>query len=184
MLVTGKTSFLRVLVILRKIFIVTNALIGMWLMFKITGWSQGSFLSAFAAIGTTYMETFAYFLNRAFNWIYNLLDSNVVPDIPRGPNPSNLNSNLSPYNGWSVKPMTDNGIMSTADTARSWYSQLINPPQITSDPWYYSWKTWGVILGSVVTIGAIYYGYGYISSWLLAADGSAVNKGKAPQIQV
>lgn len=169
----GKASLWTILVILRKVFITMNALIGLWLMFKITGWNQGSFLSAAAAMGTGYMEFFVTFVKKAFDWLYNLLDNKVVPNAPSAP----TNNPWSQYNGWNTGPMKDNNYLSMAENARSWYKSPVG--STTSDPWYYSWKTWLFIAGSIVTIAALYSGYVYINDWFKAAPYPA-----APTINV
>lgn len=89
-----------------------NAIIGLWLMFKITGWSQGSFFSAAAAMGAGYMEFFITFIKKAFDWIYTLLDNKVVPNVPSAP----TSNPFSQYNGWNTGPMKENNFLSMAAT--------------------------------------------------------------------
>ena len=63
-----------------------NAIIGMWLIFKITGWLEGSFIGYIGIMGNTYMEIFSSFCIKVFNWIYELFDSKVVPEVPNKTN--------------------------------------------------------------------------------------------------
>ena len=148
-----------ILIYLRKGFIVTNAIIGIWLMFKVTGWDQGSFLMSAAAIGHSYMEFFITFIYKAFNYLYNIFDNKIIPNIGSGQNP------YSVYNGWNIRPMKDNNYLSMAENARSWYQ---SPTQISNtsswSDWFPSWKAMFYIGITIVTIATLYSGYVYINN--------------------
>jgi hypothetical protein len=96
------------MVLLRKGFITLNAVIGIWLMFKVTGWNEGSFFMSAAAIGSSYMEFFVTFIYKAYDWLYSLFDNKIVPNIP------NNNWNGSQFNGWNIRPMKENNYLSLA----------------------------------------------------------------------
>lgn len=169
--VVAKTSIWSVLVILRKTFIVMNALIGMWLIFKITGWSEFSFIGIVSTFGNAYIDIFSTFCLKAFNWIYELFDTKIVPDIP-----SNKPKNpWSQTTGWNVRPMSQPNYMEIAESAKSWYS---SPTPPANDSWLTSWKTWAFIGGSIITIFALYTGYVFVSDWF---KGPNVNTQAPPQ---
>jgi hypothetical protein len=98
------------MVLLRKGFItlLKHAVIGIWLMFKVTGWNEGSFFMSAAAIGSSYMEFFVTFIYKAYDWLYSLFDNKIVPNIP------NNNWNGSQFNGWNIRPMKENNYLSLA----------------------------------------------------------------------
>src|SRR6187402_1580945 len=73
----GKTSIWKILVLTRKVFILCNALIGLWLVYDITGVSQGSFVAGFAGLGNTYAEIFWSFSRRVFNFIFDFFDHKI-----------------------------------------------------------------------------------------------------------
>lgn len=163
-----------ILIYLRKGFIVTNAIIGIWLMFKVTGWDQGSFLMSAAAIGHSYMEFFITFIYKAFNYLYNIFDNKIIPNIGSGQNP------YSVYNGWNIRPMKDNNYLSIAENAKSWYTSPINQ---VSDSWFDNWKTWIYVAFGLVTIVAFISGAIYINNWLWQ-DPSLMDKGKLKDFQL
>ena len=140
-----------------------NAIIGIWLMFKVTGWDQGSFLMSAAAIGHSYMEFFVTFIYKAFNWIYNIFDNKIVPNIGSGQNP------YSVFNGWNIRPMKDNNYLSMAENARSWYQSPTDLKGSLSNTnswsdWFPSWKTWIYVAFGLITIATLYSGYVYINN--------------------
>ena len=63
-----------------------------------------------------------------------------------------------------MRPMSQNNYLEVAESAKSWYSSPTSQP--SNDSWFYSWKTWMIIGGSILAIGALYTGYIYISDWL------------------
>jgi hypothetical protein len=164
-----------ILIYLRKGFIISNAIIGIWLMFKVTGWNEGSFFMSAAAIGHSYMEFFVTFIYKAYNWLYNIFDNKIVPNIGSGQNP------YSVFNGWNIRPMKDNNYLSMAENAKSWYQ---SPTQLSNtsswSDWFPSWKTMFYIGITFVTIATLYSGYVYINNWLdpLTATSTIDPKGK------
>lgn len=173
--IVAKTSIWTVLVILRKTFIIMNALIGMWLIFKITGWSEFSFIGFVSTFGNAYIDIFSSFCIKAFNWIYELFDTKIVPDVPSD-KPRNPWSQTT---GWNVRPMSQPNYMDIAESAKSWYSSPA--PQPSNDLWLTSWKTWAFIGGSIITIFALYTGYVYVSDWFKGPDANNVNIQAPPQ---
>jgi hypothetical protein len=108
----GRTTMWKVLVKLRKVFVVFNALIGMYMVYKTTGFSYDNLLAGFSGLGHTYLEIFVNFNKKLFNWLLDLFDYKLIPNIPNTPNipkPSNtspsssqVNSDLSDDNPYNV----------------------------------------------------------------------------------
>ena len=76
----GRTTWWRLLVYSRKVFVVINALIGVITVFKITGFSSDNLFAGFAGLGHTYIEIFSSFVTRLFNWFLELFDHKIVPN--------------------------------------------------------------------------------------------------------
>ena len=78
----GKTSWWKLLVLSRKIFVVINAIIGLITVLKVTGFNADNILASMHIIGYTYVEMLTTIITRFFNWILNLLDYKIVPNVP------------------------------------------------------------------------------------------------------
>ncbi|SRR6266478_1116471 len=112
----GRSTWWKILVKIRKAFITFNAIIGMYMVYKTTGFGYENLLAGFSGMGHTYFEIFINFNKRIFNWLYNLIDSKVVPNVPSNPpsiNPTNwLNgtNNLPNSNkpNWFSGPYSNN----------------------------------------------------------------------------
>ena len=81
----GRTTWWKLLVILRKVFIVINAIIGVLSVFWISGFSTDNLIAGFYGIGYTYMEMLTSFSKRLFNWFFELFDCKIVPKSPKPP---------------------------------------------------------------------------------------------------
>ena len=60
----GRTTIWKVLVKLRKLFIIFNAIIGVYMVFKSVGFSYDNVLAGFAGKGHSYLEIFTNFTKR------------------------------------------------------------------------------------------------------------------------
>ena len=85
----GKTSIWKLIIIFRKIFIVFNAIIGVYSVFKFTGIGSESILANFVGMGYSYIDILINFAKRLFNWFLDLFDYKIVPNV------SNNNNNSS-----------------------------------------------------------------------------------------
>lgn len=94
----GKTTIWKILIKLRKLFVIFNALIGMLVIFKTTGYGVDTFWAHFSAMGTEYVTIFKNFVSRVFNWLLNLFDHKVVPNVP-----TNKPTNPSGYGWWTPR---------------------------------------------------------------------------------
>lgn len=157
----GKTTWFRILVLLRKWFIIMNALIGVYAVFKVTGFSKDNILAGFYGLGHTYLDSLSAFVRGLFNWIVSFLDNKVIPNPPT--NPSNP--------AWKILGNTDNTLKP------SWWS--MNRPKVstTVDDYFSlrelykdstpksSWfgieiPSWVWYIGAgIICVGAIYAGY-------------------------
>lgn len=148
----GRTTIWKILLKLRKIFIVFNSLIGMYMVYKTTGLGFDTFWANFIAIGNTYLEIFININKKLFNWLLDLFDYKVVPtDKPTSPrprfyNPSNFNNPTNP-------------------SSKKWIDELYRPHNITinTNPWYKDLTTWLWIGGTFGTIALFYLGYKFVT---------------------
>jgi hypothetical protein len=166
----GKTTIWKMLIIFRKIFIVVNAVIGVYMVFKTAGFSPEHMLAGWAAVGETYFQTLAGLTGKLFRWFVELFDHKVVPNVP-GDNggtwfskpkvienksifvPSNLNiSDIIENKPFSLRALYKDGVISN------------------SNPWYTDKTTWYWIAGTVFTLGFLYFGYKIISDPLYIFD--------------
>jgi hypothetical protein len=168
----GRTTWWKILIKIRKVFIVFNAIIGVLLVFKTTGFSSDNIFAGIAGMGHTYLEIFYNFSKRLFYWFVELFDHKIVPNVPNNP-PSNSSGVTS--GGWFNKAVDANksvynkpliissgiDIPSILDTdkfsLRSLYKDGIISTQST--PWYREWSTWLWIVGIA---GVAFIGYKFI----------------------
>jgi hypothetical protein len=157
---TGKSgrTIIKIIVKLRKGFVIFNAIIGMYLVYKTTGFSYDNVLAGFAGLGHTYLEMFVSFNKRLFNWLLELFDYKIIPNVPSNPTkPTGPIWNPNPFNkGWE-----DKGIDLTKFSS-DWFK---NPFKITVEvtPWYKDLSSWLWIGGIICTIGVSYAGYKWMT---------------------
>jgi hypothetical protein len=82
----AKTTIWKILVKLRKIFIIFNAVVGVYTVFSLTGLGAESLLVNFIGMGNTYVDIFVNLTKKLFNWFFDLFDYKVVPNVPKGNN--------------------------------------------------------------------------------------------------
>ena len=160
----GRTTIWKVLVKLRKIFILFNAAIGVYLTFKTVGFSYDNILAGFAGMGHSYLELFTNFTKRLFHWFVELFDHKVIPNVP-GDKPLGGNKNI-----WLPKGIESNSFYpkpNVESSLRDSYKSLFNisvEPAPTS--WYRDLSSWlwvgGAVLGGVVVVGTVYVVYKFI----------------------
>jgi hypothetical protein len=159
----GKSNWWKLLVYSRKLFIILNAIIGVFVVFKTTGFTPDLLMHNIIMMGHTYLEIFTNLTKRLFNWFLELFDSKIVPKLP--------GSDYKPFNGSGNGVVTDykpyfNPVSATHQplpSLRESYSSLFN---ISVDPtptsWYKDYTTWLWIGGLVLSVGALYFGYKFI----------------------
>lgn len=65
-------------------YFVLNALIGLFVTLKLTGFSSYGFVAGIYAIGATYLEMFLNMCYKTFYWFFELFDERIVPNIDQG----------------------------------------------------------------------------------------------------
>ena len=158
----GRSTWWKILVALRKAFISFNAIIGMYMVYKTTGYNTDTFLSCFYTMGQTYGEIFLNFNRRLFTWIYDLFDHKIVPNVSGNP-PSNPSSWFSPKIE-RVKPSILSGPYTPEKeseffTLRKLYKDGLINVNVNTTPWYKDLTTWLWFGGTIATVGIFYVGY-------------------------
>jgi hypothetical protein len=78
----GKTTIWQILVKVRKAIVITNALIGVYAVLSISGFSYDNILAGFMGLGATYIEILHSLLNRLYSFFFNLFNNKVIPNVP------------------------------------------------------------------------------------------------------
>lgn len=157
----GKTTIWKILVKIRKIFIIFNAIIGVYMVFKGVGFSTDNLIGGFYGVGHTYLEMFYSMTKRLFYWFVDLFDHKIVPNVPGSGSGSNVPSNYNPWR-WYTKPMHQAPISERILDLASNKDLLTNPFNLnihTPTPWYRDSTTWMWIAGITCTIGLTILGY-------------------------
>ena len=81
----GKTTWWKLLIKARKLFVIFNAILGVLVVFYTVGFSSDNIIAGFSAMGHTYLEIFIKFTKKLYNWIYDFFDNKVVPNIGNSP---------------------------------------------------------------------------------------------------
>jgi len=162
----GRTTFWKLLIKLRKVFIIFNALIGVFMVFSTVGFSYDNILAGFVGMGNNYLEIFTNFTKRLFHWFVELFDHKVVPNVP-GNNSSIFGNSTGNnvikggYNGiWTPSNKyypTPNVETSLRDSYKSLLNISVEP---TPSSWYNNFSTWIWVGGSICLV---YFGYKFIS---------------------
>jgi len=174
----GRTTFWKLLLKLRKVFVFINATLGVWMVYKTVGFGADNILAGIAGMGHTYIEIITSFSKRMFNWMFELFDYKVVPNVPNN-KPS-----------WpEYKPLPKIDLPPIKKDA--WIDEMLNKPKvgfeewlkpsgryanitINTNPWYTDLSTWLWVAGIAGSLGICYLGYQFMynpnfiqdSSWL------------------
>jgi len=178
-LMYGRTTIWKVLVKLRKAFIMFNAVIGVYMVFKTVGFSYDNLLAGFVGMGHSYLEIFTNFTKRMFHWFVELFDYKVIPNVPG----DNVSGTGNAYNKiWSSGPLDktvyhpQNIVPSNVeDSLRKSYNSLFNiNVEPTPTSWYRDLPSWlwigGILAGGAVTIGTVFILYKFIQDPLFIAN--------------
>jgi hypothetical protein len=96
----GRTTWWKMLISIRKIFIIINAIIGVFTVFAITGFNMDNIVASIYALGASYVESLGTLAQILYKWFRNKLDDNIpnIPDIPNNPkNPIDNTQNPTGY---------------------------------------------------------------------------------------
>lgn len=159
----GRTTWWKILLKLRKLFVTFNAIIGVYMVFKVTGFSTDNLFAGFAGMGHTYFEILINFSKRLFHWFFDLFDHKVVPNLPGEGKPSFPKRFGENY--WSPRGLDQSWNQSlpkldklSTDLFKSPFGINLNPT-----PWYKDLSTWlwigGAITMAAGSLGIIYLGY-------------------------
>jgi len=158
-IIYGRTTIWKILVKVRKVFILFNAAIGVFMVFKTVGFGYENVLAGFVGMGHSYLEIFTNFTKRMFNWFVELFDHRVVPNVP-GDNTGNAYKKI-----WSNGPIDKSAFNpqyptsgSVEDSLRKSYNSLLNiqVEPVSASSWYKDISTWLWILGGITVV---YFGY-------------------------
>lgn len=125
----GRTTIWKIIVRIRKIFIIINSLIGIYLVFKTTGFSHESLYANFVALGNNYIEIFANITKRLFNWFLDLFGYDIVPNKPNTPN-NNLFKYNNPLDFYNPSTHKNNPLDLENNKLSSFKSDLFKPHNI------------------------------------------------------
>jgi hypothetical protein len=64
----GRTTIWKLLTKFRKLFIIINAIIGVYMVFKTAGFSTDNLMIGWAALGETYLQSLASLTGKLFRW--------------------------------------------------------------------------------------------------------------------
>ena len=79
-----KSKWIKVLAWARKSFVVINAVIGVYLMFKLVGFSPDNILAGISGLGASYLEMLTSLTKKLFKWFYDFFDFRT-PQPPTNP---------------------------------------------------------------------------------------------------
>ena len=154
----GKTTIWKILVKIRKMFIVFNAIIGVYMVFKTVGFNTDNLLIGFTAMGEAYLQTLFGLINRLFHWFVELFDHKVVPNVPGDSGGTWFSKPSIPKNKSIFIPSNvniPNILENDTFSLRNLYKDAIP----SSTPWYKdtSYLLWLMTIAG--TVGAVYIGY-------------------------
>ena len=170
----GRTTWWTVLVKSRKMFVVLNALIGMYTLIGITGFSTDNIIAGITGLGYAYVEIISNLSTRVFNWLFNLFDRQIVPKVPDSKpswkfwsGSSGGDTSVSPkLAGHNISNPLSNYLQNNqSESLRGIYKNVpteININTNSSSDWSIGkYLFWGGL--TLIGIGAVYLGFKYIS---------------------
>ena len=153
----------------RKIFIMFNALLGIYAMIQVSGFSMDNIIAGVYGLGISYVEMIRSLAVRLYNFLFDFLDRRVVPDVPQKPSYPGWGGGPK-ERMWEARPMNPDGLGRVMEHARSHYPQTniyLNTNNsgnggwgswLTS--WVPSWVWYG--LAGFVVLGVGYASYTYL----------------------
>jgi hypothetical protein len=156
----GKTTWWKILVKLRKLFVIFNAIIGVLVVFNTVGFNYENILAGFVGMGHTNLEIFISFTKRLYSYIYELIDNKVVPNIGNSPvvGPSNGGNKI-----WGFNPPSSSNTLLPEFSLRKLYNNPSINVNIDPSPWYKDLSTWVWIGGTLALAGLTYVGYKFLT---------------------
>jgi hypothetical protein len=184
----GRTTWWKILVriftISRKIFIIINAIIGVYAVFKLSGFQVGLAYSHFGLIGQTYLDILTNFTKRIFEWFLDLLGYDVGPKKPTGPRYKDAWSYWNPNHSneaWYDQAKRANPLNNISNISKDWLPGI--NIRVDTTPWYRDLSTWLWISGIISFLGISYIGYKFLFDPTFIASIPSINKtGPTPPI--
>lgn len=160
----GRTTWWRILgrifTISRKIFIVFNAIIGVYAVFKLSGFQVGLAYSHFGMMGQTYLELLYGFTKRLFEWFLDFLGYDIGPKKPSTPKIRKAWEYWNPNHSNEIFYDRVNPLSKISNVSKDWLPGVnIN---VNTTPWYKDLTTWLWIGGVISFIGVGYLGYKFL----------------------
>ena len=188
LVVWGRTTIWKILIKLRRFFVALNALIGVYIVFKTTGFTFDNVLAGIAGMGHTYLEILTNFTTKLFHWLFELFDHKIVPNIP---NPGSGSSggvadkvSKDWFDGWNSKgesinnrPILDR-MLDKSNSLRESYITV----NLDVTPWYRDLSTWIWIGGAIGLLSVGFLGYKLIYDPSYFIDFGGKGKGVDPSI--
>ena len=164
----GRTTWWKMLVYMRKGFIIINAIIGVYTVFRITGFSTDNIIAGIAGLGGTYVEMFTSFVKRLFRWFHDLLDFKVVPK------PSD---SWWPGENGSKTSVTFQGEDKSPEPFISLRETYKNSNSSFNTSWIPNWVYYSLLV--ILTGGVIYVFYSmYNDTGIFNSNEALIDKGK------
>ena len=164
----GRTTWWKMLIYMRKCFIIINAIIGVYTVFRITGFSTDNVIAGIAGLGGTYVEIFTSFVKRLFRWFHDLLDFKVVPK------PSD---SWWPGENGSKTSVTILGEDKSPEPFISLRETYKNSNSSFNTSWIPNWIYYGLL--AILTGGVIYVCYSlYNDTGIFNSNEPLIDKGK------
>jgi hypothetical protein len=170
----GKTTIWKFLSTMRKLFIVLNAIIGVYMVFKTAGFSTDNLLIGWTAIGETYLQTLGSLVGKLFRWFVELFDHKIVPNVP-GDNGGTWFSRPQTPSNKSIFTSSNLNIPNLIDNDAFSLRKLYKDSIPSSTSWYKDYTTWLWIIGGVTFV---YFGYKFLSDPLNILNVGEYFKGK------
>lgn len=155
----GRTNYWQLLVKIRKIFVVFNALIGVYMVFKSVGFSTDNLIIGFTAVGETYFTMLGSLVKRLFCWFVELFDHKIIPNVPGDNGGTWFSKPIKPKYKSLIVP-SNLKIPDFIDTPGFSLRELyMKGTPSTNKSWLLDSNTWWWIAVTAGTIGVIYLGY-------------------------
>ena len=157
----GKTTWWSILVRIRKLFILFNAVIGVLVVFKTTGFTPDLLINNIIMMGQQYIEIFTNFTKFLFKWFVNLFDHKVVPNLPGEPPiiPEDVFKKYPKDKEVLIRNPISQKIDEIFPSLREIYMKPSPNIYINTDPWYKDTSTLFWLAGIVGVIGIGILGY-------------------------
>ena len=78
----GKTTIWMLLIYLRKLIVIFHAILGVYGIIAISGFSYDNIIAGFMSLGATYMEVLTNMVYKLYNFLFNLFDNKLIPNVP------------------------------------------------------------------------------------------------------